>query len=361
MQEILAAYDNGIVAVSSHIGNARQRSEMGLYSLVVRDYTKVRPIRRFVLNALLGFIPQRMRHYKRLLTSSETKAVLDASGLTYTDQFGPDDAEYTARACEVWKKEGKKIVLLPQAFGPFENSRLSSAVVHILDNADLVFARDKLSYDYLMDLGGRHTHIKIAPDFTNLVSGQVPQYFEASNQPCIIPNSKMIEKSPPEIRERYIPFLIECIEHLFNRGLEPFILIHETTDDQELARQIQSKAKYSVNIITEPNPLYVKGILGDCSIVISSRYHGLVSALSQGVPCLGTGWSHKYLSLFEDYGCKEYMISPSASDETVVKMLDKLLDQIEYTDIVDRLQQASLKQKKLAAEMWHEVHQLLQS
>ena len=35
----------------------------------------------------------------------------------------------------------------------------------------------------------------------------------------------------------------------------------------------------------------IKGMLGNCSFVISSRYHGLINALSQGVLCIATSWS----------------------------------------------------------------------
>jgi colanic acid/amylovoran biosynthesis protein len=36
--------------------------------------------------------------------------------------------------------------------------------------------------------------------------------------------------------------------------------------------------------------------------VVSSRFHGLVAALANGVPVLSVGWADKYRSLLEGFG-----------------------------------------------------------
>jgi colanic acid/amylovoran biosynthesis protein len=41
--------------------------------------------------------------------------------------------------------------------------------------------------------------------------------------------------------------------------------------------------------------------------VVGSRYHGIIAALSQMVPALVLGWSHKYFELMRDVGTEEYI------------------------------------------------------
>ena len=83
-----------------------------------------------------------------------------------------------------------------------------------------------------------------------------------------------------------------------------------------------SEAAGGTPIVKETNPLHIKGILGACDAAVGSRFHGLVSALSQGVPSLATGWSHKYQRLFEDYGFSEGLVSVTDSDEVLKEKID---------------------------------------
>lgn len=361
VQQISNTYERGIVAARLRIGNFRQREQAGLHHLLARDSDKL-PLIRPTIDILASLIPQSVRHLNRIVINAEIQGILDASGFRYSDQFALGNAEYMAKASKAWKKEGKKVVLLPQAFGPLENPRLKTAVLHMLENVDLVFARDLLSYDYLTSLGGPASHIRRAPDFTNLIEGRIPEYLDVSSpQPCIIPNSKMISSTDENVRRSYLSFLRKCTDYLLQKGTEPFVLIHETRTDERIAVDLKTGIGRPIKIIRERDPLFIKGILGKCSMVVGSRFHGLINAASQGVPILGTGWSHKYQSLFDDYSCPEYLVSPTDSDEMIFYKIDMLLEEPSRSAIIKRLKQAGKKQRKLALHMWDEVHNLLQA
>src|SRR5690606_33677761 len=126
----------------------------------------------------------------------EIDFILDASGFSYSDQWGVDSSLELANASRRWKKLGKKSILLPQAFGPFSSPRIRKAVRIFVDNIDLIYAREQQSYDYLVSVVGERENIKIAPDFTNLLDGIVPENFDSTlNQFCIVPNYRMVDKT----------------------------------------------------------------------------------------------------------------------------------------------------------------------
>jgi colanic acid/amylovoran biosynthesis protein len=111
----------------------------------------------------------------------------------------------------------------------------------------------------------------------------------------------------------YLPLLCSLARQLADLGFVPRILNHEGPADAELCESLRA-ATGAAQVITESDPRALKGIIGAAGLVVCSRYHGCVSALAQGVPCLGTSWSHKYAALFDDFSVAEYLLG--TCDET---------------------------------------------
>ncbi|WGV27605.1 polysaccharide pyruvyl transferase family protein [Halotia branconii] len=351
--------EENIVAIRPKTGTYKQRSQLGLYQLITSD--KNIPFLNSAINTINYLMPQKLRHSLGLITYPEIDSVLDASGFAYSDQWNLQQTVVMANLAKKCKREGKKVILLPQAFGPFENPQLKKAFIELLDNADLVFSRDEISYKYLMDLGANSSLIKMAPDFTNLVKGSIPEYFDTqTKRACIIPNTRMLDKTSGNVQSKYLSYLETCLDFFTEVGLKPFILIHDTTDNN-LGTQMRSKFGESLEVISESNPLYIKGILGKCHSVVSSRFHGLISALSQGIPCLATGWSHKYRILLEDYNCVECLVTSFDSQEKIRDHLKLITEDHSRSELIDKINKAGLEQKKLSYDMWSEVYKVLTS
>ncbi|HNS32380.1 MAG TPA: polysaccharide pyruvyl transferase family protein [bacterium] len=306
-----------------------------------------------------GYLPQAVRRSLKILTYRDVDIILDTSGFAYSDELGSSYTEKTASSIVRWKKCGIRIILLPQAFGPFLSPAIKTAFAAIAENSELIFVRDNESMAHITSLALKKINLKKAPDFTNLIEGIIDErYSDKKKRICIIPNYQMIKKTEKQDGIKYTSLLGKLIKYLFENGENPFFLIHGGRKDFLLSKEISREIKNS-EIVQEENPLIIKGIIGCCKAVISSRYHGIISGLSQGVPTFGTKWSHKYNALFNEYDFPEGLFSVNLDERQIKKLACFICRENELEDARRRIMRASLAQKKLAEEMWNEVFKII--
>lgn len=353
IQEHLRGFDSSITLVADPwFGPYPDRASHGLHTKL-----SVPRLGRSWLAARL--MPASFRAAYGLADESDIDAVIDASGFAFSDQFGPQRTEQFARDVLRWKKQGKKVILLPQALGPFKTERIRKAFRIVLDNADLIFARDAESLRYAQEVGGAGDRLLESPDFTNLVTAVNPgDVTPLPNQVCIVPNDRMIEKGG-DAAKTYLPFMADCVKHVLSAGGSPLLLLHDPKSDGPLVEPLMNLVGGRIPVIRHPDPRHLKWILGASRLVIGSRFHALVSALSQAVPCLATGWSHKYQALFEDYGCPECVLRPQAGASDLRAKIEELLADAGHDRMTTTLRRNGDQLKDRVRRMWNKVDSVL--
>ena len=358
LEHLRAAYPHAVITAAP-TGSGGARPVDKLAALGIRS--KASLVRRGVeLGDLARVVPRPLRARFGLIIDPDIDVVLDASGFAYSDQWGAGAARELARCIRRWKRRQTKVVLLPQAFGPFENRELQDAMKAAIAGADLVMPRDDVSSRYLRDLVGSDARIQQFPDFTNLVAGTVPGEFDVdAHQVAVVPNARMLDKTDTRTGAGYLPFLTACARELRAANRHPFLLVHEGAGDARLAEQVAADAG-GVPVVHEQSALAIKGILGACRAVVASRFHALVSALSQGVPAVATGWSHKYAELFNDYGFPEGVMSTDTDEEQIAEMMTRITDETRGAAIASTLDAKSAQLKLKSEAMWKAVDGLIE-
>ncbi len=309
----------------------------------------------------LGFvgnwIPTRLKHKYGVISDGEIDVIIDASGFAYGDQWGSKKLLQRLGKVSKWKRQGKKVIALPQALGPFTSEGFEQACREVFPNVDLLFARDSISYkhaaaytsDNLFQFG----------DFTNLATPeQATSAFAENADVCIIPNTKMLQMNDQAQGHRYIECMIALTRSMIEKNRKPFFLVHEGKGDRELAEQIRDAVDSNIPLLDPKDALEIKRIIGASSIVISSRFHGLVSALSQGVPVIATGWSHKYQMLLKDYHCEELLIGLD-DDNSWRACVEAVTNQEQFTAYKGVISRQAKTLKHETEAMWAKVFELL--
>jgi len=350
IQQVKKEYPRAIFTMEHSVRAPRNKQlRHGIYTKT--EFKKYRISFRYFLD----LIPKAIRRRIYFISEDEINVVLDGSGFAFGDYWGVRKAE-TRLASHIvrWKKAGKKVVLLPQALGPFSDNALAAKMKVIADNADLIFARDRYSFQHITNVKSNSSNIYLMPDFTNLIDGTPPAYFDEKNfDIAIIPNSKLLESGVFK-RSEYLGLLNQMAEKILDSGLNPFFLVHEGLQDLYLVKEVNENFGKEIEIIKEEDPIAVKGIIGMSKGVITSRFHGLVSALSQSIPCLAIGWSHKYEALMEDYNYAEGLINKEDLKQSAnfLKKMELILNEDERSRISKILESSARLQKFKSLEMW---------
>ena len=339
------------LSVHNHFVPFAMRSRLGLRQTIwFPDYRR--------LSGLVGYpILKRYRKTLGLTLPEEIDWIFDLSGFCYTDHWGARNAVNMRNYLNKQRKYDTRYVVLPQAFGPFEEAGLAKAFTDVANAASILFVRDDRSREYVEGLGVR-TPIKKAPDITTIAPSTTPSWCE-SERPyvCIVPNSRMVEEREGDARASYIHFLVQVCEALDQQAPRILFLLFEGRD-RELLAPVSKALGRELLYVEEDDPVRLRGILGEAQAVVASRYHALVSALSQGVFALGTSWSHKYEELFSDYGCEDLLI-PSVDDrKSVRKRLDILLDPSARDGFRNRIAVSAADMKERASEMWARIGEM---
>lgn len=312
------------------------------------------------LGRLLYLIPKKLRDMFGIVMPREVNVILDASGFAYGDQWGTHKVGVKfARKIKKFKQEKKnrKVILLPQAFGPFTNQELRKHMQDIIDHADLIFARDETSFTYLKDIEPVET-ISQKPDFTNRLQTLSREFDYIKEHPvCFIPNSKMLEMKSSSQPDIFIQFMAKLVKSAYEAGHTPYLLIHEGEGDAALANKIKALVGIDLLTVQPSNAEQVKQAIGASRLVVSSRFHGLVSALSQNIPVIATGWSHKYQALLNDYGVADCIFDESRDLEKAKEKMLLLLDsKQEYDTVTKMISERSEAEKLKTDAMWQQVY-----
>lgn len=318
------------------------RARLGMYQTV--------HVHRFPRTSasLGGFLPPELRRRYGLAADRDITGVLDASGFAYSDSFGGKRSKREALYGRRWQSRGVPKVMLPQAFGPFEDRDVARWATEVLNQANIVFVRDATSRNYLKRLQIR-TEVIVAPDFTIGLDPTIVDVPVGGQYVAIVPNTKLVTQRVIG-EEAYVEGLTALARAAMSVGLIPLVVVHEASD-----RRIASTISSNLNarVFEDGRPRALKGAIGGASLLIASRFHAVVGGLSQAVPTIAIGWSHKYSELLRDFDVSDWVGRLDVDPRKVVSEV------IGDDQGVARLKDAKLALTEKVNSMWDATEQVL--
>jgi len=345
-----ASFPGARIVVPPQFGDAVARGRHGFLT----TWEIPGRLRSKISNLALRFGSPGAQRMLGVVDPANVDVVLDASGFAFSDQWGERGAELLLRKMNGAERRGKPLILLPQALGPFERPEVAAASRALFQRAALVCARDSKSHLAAKQLGVEAGKLRQFPDFTvGLKKASLPPELVLPEQfAAIVPNVRMLDKGSSA--SGYLDFIARAIDLLQARGMNPVLVLHDADEDRKVIDLVRAGGR-DLPVVEHDDPLVLKAILGRASLVLGSRFHALVSSLSQGTPCIGAGWSHKYPELFADFDCSDLLISDLADATALREAVDQLASPEAHLNQQKRIQAAAGPILAANERMWQEV------
>jgi len=235
-----------------------------------------------------------------------------------------------------------KYFILPQAMGPFDEWKLRFLSKRILKLADLIIVRDEKALGYVKELGLKK-EINLLPDIAFLFERkelvEIKERRKKNDSKLVIaiaPNMRVYERSfDRKGNNRYLEILSAFIKELPDYS-EVILVPHEIKDNggkddvflcNELKKQGILEKFQKAYIVKKKTAKEIKEVISGADIVIASRFHTAVGALSCGIPTMTIGWADKYPELLKLFDLEEFALDyRQLSTENIKSKFKKLLE-----------------------------------
>jgi polysaccharide pyruvyl transferase WcaK-like protein len=240
---------------------------------------------------------------------------------------------------------------LPQVMGPFSQPLNKFSAKFCLSLCTRIYARGAWTRKHLAELGLPSEVVAEAPDVGFLYSEGYRLNDENSEHAlrslekvkrlklkggrlaAIIPSAVMLGLG----RERYLSqcerIIIDLIEHAYSITFIPSALRENTREthnnDRLLIERLKSIAEShggEVLGITFSCPTHrIRSLISEVDLICTSRFHGMINALSLGKAPFVLGWGHKYIEVLEEFGLESLYCGLGDEISSIKSRLETLI------------------------------------
>ncbi len=213
------------------------------------------------------------------------------------------------------------VYLMPQSFGPFdfkdeEGLKIDGRIKDLFPYVKTIFAREKECYDLLVDTYGLK-NVKLAKDLVLCNKGiDIAKVFDEVPDVIIPDINENSVGLIPNYRNSYIgdhgtviDLYVKVISKLVDLDKSVYIMTHSNYDTQ-LCEELKSYFADDERVVLltkDFSCLEFNELVKKFDYVIASRFHSIVHAYKNGIPCIALGWAAKYRELLSLFGQEKYM------------------------------------------------------
>ena len=213
------------------------------------------------------------------------------------------------------------VYLMPQSFGPFnfceERQKLNARIQKLLPTAKVIFAREQEGCDALVKTYGLK-NVRLAHDlvlsnagidlnnvFTSVPVLHLPEI--QFNSVAVIPNSMNTSVGD---QDAVLKLYRAAIRTLLSRGKTVYLVSHSAMDSAlcGLLKDAFVSTEAVILLDRDFSCIEFNELVKKFQYLVASRFHSIVHAFKNGIPCIALGWATKYRDLLKLFDQEAYVL-----------------------------------------------------
>lgn len=260
---------------------------------------------------------------------SELDMIFDVTfGDGFSDIYGKMWNVTTDMLKELAIKSGTPLILLPQTYGPYKDTKLKKWAEHIVKKCSFAYSRDTASAVEMNKICGNK--VEVLTDMAFALPYNKSEYLVDHNKinvginvSSLLWDSAYAKDNKFGLNTEYKEFITKLIQELLNFGRYRIHLIphvidaenYESAENDVRACDAVKKMFNNDDVICAPafdNPVDAKSYIANMDVFVGARMHATIGAVSAGVATIPFAYSKKFKTMFGNLGYKYVIEAQSA-------------------------------------------------
>jgi polysaccharide pyruvyl transferase WcaK-like protein len=281
-----------------------------------------------------------------------------AGGDSFADVYGFSRLVYVALPQLLVLLAGKRLILMPQTYGPFRGAWARAIARFILRRAEMIYSRDVSGAEGIVSMLGLPSSspkVRFCYDVGFLLEPDAPAHLGIEgislrhrsdttlvgvNVSGLLLMEGYTRNNMFGLKVSYRSLILRVLEHLLKDPsvsvlLVPHVFGEEAGSETDTlacnAIFEELKGKYEGRLGTvrgRHNQNEIKYIIGQCDFFIGSRMHACIAAVSQSVPAVSIAYTDKFIGVMKAVGVESLVADPRSmtTDEILAHVSGNLRD-----------------------------------
>ena len=268
--------------------------------------------------------------------------MIDISGYALGSNWSIETCNRYLDHLEFAKEFQIPVYLMPQSFGPFEfqgdeGGKIDKRIAELLPIVKVVCAREEEGFQQLKeryhlnnvilsnDLVLNNRSINLKNIYRDMPEILLPEVIPGSI--AVIPNQRNYEVANESQVQNFYIFMIKKLLQI----CPAVYLISHSNLDINICKQLKTEFANESRVILidkELNCIEFNEIVKNFHFIVASRFHAIVHAFKNNVPCIALGWATKYHELMKQFSQERYMLDvrQAISEDTINATIETMMN-----------------------------------